>query len=42
VTFKAFADYWGFEPRLCRAYRPRTKRQASYCSSFRLCDAHWG
>jgi transposase len=24
-TFKAFADYWGFEPRLCRAYRPRTK-----------------
>jgi transposase len=25
VTFKAFADYWGFEPRLCRAYRPRTK-----------------
>jgi transposase len=25
VTFKAFADYWGFEPRLCRAYRPQTK-----------------
>jgi transposase len=25
VTFKAFADYWSFEPRLCRAYRPRTK-----------------
>jgi Integrase core domain len=24
-TFKAFADYWGFEPRLCRAYRPQTK-----------------
>ena len=25
LTFKAFADYWGFEPRLCRAYRARTK-----------------
>ena len=24
-TFKAFAEYWGFEPRLCRAYRARTK-----------------
>ena len=24
-TFKAFADYWGFDPRLCRAYRPQTK-----------------
>ena len=25
LTFKAFAEYWGFEPRLCRAYRARTK-----------------
>jgi transposase len=25
ATFKAFADYWGFEPRVCRAYRPQTK-----------------
>lgn len=25
ATFKAFADYWGFEPRLCRPYRARTK-----------------
>ena len=25
TTFKAFADDWGFEPRLCRAYRPQTK-----------------
>jgi len=25
ATFKAFADYWGFEPRLCRAYRAQTK-----------------
>lgn len=24
-TFRAFADYWGFEPRLCRAYRAMTK-----------------
>jgi len=24
-TFKAFAEYWGFEPRLCRAYRAQTK-----------------
>lgn len=24
-TFKSFAEYWGFEPRLCRAYRARTK-----------------
>lgn len=24
-TFKAFADDWGFEPRLCRAYRAQTK-----------------
>ena len=25
TTFKAFADFWGFEPRLCRAYRAQTK-----------------
>jgi transposase len=24
-TFKAFADYWGFEPRVCRPYRAQTK-----------------
>lgn len=24
-TFKAFADYWGFEPRLCAPYRAQTK-----------------
>jgi transposase len=28
TTFKAFADDWGFEPRLCRAYRPQTKEWA--------------
>ena len=40
TTFKRFADYWGFEPHLCRAYRAQTKAQASYCRSFRTCDAH--
>jgi transposase len=25
ATFQSFAQYWGFEPRLCRAYRARTK-----------------
>jgi len=25
ATFKAFAEYWGFEPRLCRPYRAQTK-----------------
>jgi len=24
-TFRAFADYWGFEPRLCAPYRAQTK-----------------
>lgn len=24
-TFRALADYWGFEPRLCRPYRAMTK-----------------
>jgi transposase len=25
ATFRAFADYWGFEPRVCQAYRAQTK-----------------
>ena len=25
LTFKAFADFWGFEPRLCQPYRAQTK-----------------
>jgi transposase len=25
TTFKQFADYWGFEPHLCRPYRAQTK-----------------
>lgn len=24
-TFKAFAEYWGFEPRVCKPYRAQTK-----------------
>ena len=24
-TFRSFAEYWGFEPRLCRPYRAQTK-----------------
>jgi len=28
ATFKSFASYWGFEPRLCRAYRAQTKGKA--------------
>jgi hypothetical protein len=24
-TFKTFADYWGFEPRVCKPYRAQTK-----------------
>jgi transposase len=27
-TFRAFADFWGFEPRLCRPYRAQTKGKA--------------
>ena len=30
TTFKAFADFWGFEPRLCRAYRAQTKGKVHY------------
>jgi transposase len=26
-TFRAFADYWGFEPRLCQSYRAQTKEK---------------
>jgi transposase len=25
ATFRSFAEYWGFEPRLCRPYRAQTK-----------------
>jgi transposase len=41
-TFKAFAEYWSFEPRLCQPYRAQTKALASYYPPFRACDAHWG
>ncbi|HKA29308.1 MAG TPA: IS21 family transposase [Candidatus Binatia bacterium] len=42
ATFRAFADYWGFEPRVCRPYRAQTKAMASYYPPFRACDAHCG
>jgi transposase len=38
-TFRAFADYWGFEPRVCQAYRAQTKGYASYCTSLVGCGA---
>jgi Mu transposase-like protein/integrase-like protein len=35
-TFKAFADYWGFEPRVCKPYRAQTKGKVeSGVKSFR-------
>jgi len=30
TTFKSFADYWGFEPRLCRPYRAQTKGKVEF------------
>ena len=42
TTFKAFADFWGFEPRLCRVYRAQTKVQASYYAPSCTCDASFG
>jgi transposase len=33
ATFKNFAQYWGFEPRLCRAYRAQTKGKVESGSS---------
>jgi transposase len=33
AIFLDFARYWGFTPRLCRAYRPQTKGLNSYCTS---------
>jgi len=37
ATFKAFADFWGFDPRVCRPYRPRTKGKVE--SGVKYCDA---
>lgn len=36
------AGHYHFAPQPCAPYRGKEKRQASYCSSFRLWDAHWG
>jgi transposase len=38
-TFKAFADYWSFEPRLCQPYRAQTKGYVAYCTSLVGCGA---
>ena len=41
-TYDDFAQHYGTVILPARPAKPRDKRQASYCSSFRLCDAHWG
>jgi hypothetical protein len=40
--FLDLAGHYGFRPRACRPARAQTKTQASYCRSFRTCDAHRG
>jgi transposase len=40
--FEDFARYYGFTPRACQPYRPRTKGQASYCTSLRTCGVSLG
>ncbi len=42
AEFLRFAAHWGFDPRACRPYRPRTKFQASYYPPSRTCDASLG
>ena len=39
ATFKAFAEYWSFEPRLCQPYRAQTKGYVAYCTSLVDCGA---
>jgi transposase len=41
-TYQEFAQHYGTVILPARPAKPRDKNQASYCSSFRLCDAHWG
>ena len=36
------AGHYHYAPQPCAPYRANEKGQASYCSSFRLWDAHWG
>lgn len=33
-----FAQHYGYEPRLCRGYRPQTKAYAPHCTSFALSE----
>jgi transposase len=39
ATFRSFARYWGFEPRLCRPYRARTKGKVE--SGVRYCKINF-
>ena len=34
-VFRDFADYWGFVPRVCRAYRPQTKGKVESAIKYR-------
>ena len=36
------AGHYHFAPQPCAVARGNEKAQASYCTSFRVCDAHWG
>ena len=40
--YEELALHYGTVILPARPAKARDKRQASYCSSFRLCDAHWG
>jgi transposase len=41
-TYDDFAQHYGTVILPARPAKPRDKGQASYCSSFRVWDAHWG
>ena len=41
-VFLEYAQYRGFLVDPAVPAHPTGKAQASYCNSFRLCDAHWG
>jgi hypothetical protein len=40
-TYEDFAEHYGTAILPARPAEPRDKAQASYCTPFRLCDAHW-
>ena len=41
-TYEEFAEHYGTVILPARPAKPRDKTQASYCTSFRTCDAHRG